>query len=101
MSPDAGYGVGRWPGLSPQVVFVGGGVLVRVVMQGVWGERVSIRAEVVGRARTPTGEGDAVESSRDRESGAENTGHQLMGWVAVYGRATGVSIVVPSTILFF
>ena len=76
-------------------MFVGGGVLVRVVVQGVRGEGVSILAEIVRGAGAPPAEGHAVESSGDGKGGAKDAGHQLVSGVGVDGCAAGVSVVVP------
>lgn len=55
-------------------MFVGCGVLVGVVVQGVLGQWVAVRdAQVVGRAWPATGEGDGVEASLDGEGRAEDT----------------------------
>lgn len=59
---------------------------------GVW-------PEVVRRAGSATGEWDCVEASWDGQGGAEDPGHQLVSWVGVYGRAAGVSLVLPPTVL--
>lgn len=56
--------------------------------------------KVVGRAGSATGEWDGVEASRDRQGRAEDAGHQLVSRVGVYGRAAGVSLVLPPTVLF-
>lgn len=99
MSSDAGERVRRRPGLGPQVVFVGGGVLVGVVVQGVRGDGVGLGSEVVGRAGAPTAERHGVEASRHGEGGAQDPGHELVGGVGVYGGAAGVAVVVPSAVL--
>ena len=68
-------------------------------MQGVWGYRVGVWPEVMGRAWSTTGERDSMEASWDGQGGAEDPGHQLVSWVSVYGRATGVALVFPPTVL--
>lgn len=80
-------------------MFVGGGVLVRVVVQCVRGQRVGIRPKVVRRARSAAGERDGVEASWDGQGRAEDPGHQLVSWVGVYGRPAGVPLVLPSAVL--
>lgn len=80
-------------------MFIGGGVLVRMVVQGVRGQRVGFRPKVVRRAGSAAGEGDGVEASRDGQGWAEDPGHQLVSRVGVYGRAAGVSLVLPPTVL--
>lgn len=80
-------------------MFIGGGVLVRVVVQGVWGQGVSFWAQVVRRAGPAAGEWDRVESSWDGQGGTEDPGHQLVSRVGVYGRAAGVALVLSPTVL--
>lgn len=53
----------------------------------------------MGRAGPAAGEGDGVESSRDGQGGAEDPGHQLVSRVGVDGRAAGVPVVVPPTVI--
>lgn len=80
-------------------MFVGSGVLVGVVVQGVRRQRVGVRPQVVGRAGSATCERDGVEAPRDRKGRTENAGHQLMSRVCVYGCAAGVPLVVPPAVL--
>lgn len=80
-------------------MFVGGGVLIRVVVQGIRRQAVGVRAEVVGGARSAAREGDAVEASWDGQGGAEDPGHQLVSRVGVHGRAAGVPLVLPPAVL--
>lgn len=81
-------------------MFVAGGVLVGVVVQGVGGQGVSFRPQVVrGAGPAAGGEGDRVETSRDGQGGTEDAGHELVSRVGVYGRAAGVPLVLPPTVL--
>lgn len=50
------------------------------------------------RAGSAAGEWDGMEASWDRQGGAEDPGHELMSWVAVYGRAAWVSLVLPPAV---
>lgn len=50
------------------------------------------------RAGSAAGEGDGMEASWDRQGGAEDPGHELVSRVAVYGRAAGVSLVLPPAV---
>ena len=99
--PDARQLVRRGPGLGAEVVFVRCGVLVRVVMQRVRGQRVGVGPQVVGRrgAGSAAAEGDGVETPGHGERRAEDPGHQLVGGVAVDGRAGGVAVVIPSDVV--
>lgn len=99
VSPDAGQRVGRRPGLGAQVVFVGAGVLVGVVVQGVGGQRVGLGPQVVGRAGPPAAQRHGVEAPRDGQGGAEHAGHELVGGVGVDGRGPGVTLVLPPAVL--
>lgn len=95
VSPDAGQRVGRRPGLGAQVVFVGAGVLVGVVVQGVRGQRVGLGPQVVGRTGPPAAQRHGVEAPRDGQRRAEHAGHELVGRVGVEGRGHGVALVLP------
>lgn len=53
----------------------------------------------MGRTGSATGEWNSMEASRDRQGGAEDPGHQLVSRVCMYGRAAGVSLILPSTVL--
>lgn len=50
------------------------------------------------RAGSAAGEWDGMEASWDRQGGAEDPGHELVSWVSVYGRAAGVSLVLPPAV---
>lgn len=100
VAPDAGDLVGRGPRLGPQVVFVGAGVLVRVVVQRVGALRVALDAEFVRRASGPRGQRHGVETPGDRQGRAEDPRHQLVRRVAVDGRAGRVAVVLTSTIFW-
>lgn len=80
-------------------MFIGGGVLVGVVVQGVRGQGVRFWTKVVRRAGPAAGEWDRVEASWDGQGGTEHPGHQLVSWVGVYGRAAGVAFVFSPTVL--
>lgn len=80
-------------------MFIGGGVLVGVVVQGVRGQGVRFWTKVVRRAGPAAGEWDRVEASGDGQGGTEHPGHQLVSWVGVYGRAAGVAFVFSPTVL--
>lgn len=80
-------------------MFVGGGVLVRVVVQRVRLQRVGVRPQLVRRAGSAAGEGDGVQASRHGQGGAEDAGHELVSRVGVYGRAAGVALVLPPAVL--
>lgn len=99
VSPDAGQRVGRRPGLGAQVVFVGAGVLVGVVVQGVGGQRVGLGPQVVGRAGPPAAQRHGMEAPRDGQGGAEHAGHELVGGVGVDGRGPGVTLVLSPAVL--
>lgn len=99
VSPDAGQRVGRRPGLGAQVVFVGAGVLVGVVVQGVRGKRVGLGPQVVGWTGPPAAQRHGVEAPRDGQRWTEHTGHELVGRVGVEGRGPGVALVLPPAVL--
>lgn len=52
----------------------------------------------MGRAGSAAGERDGVEASRDGQGRAEDPGHELVSRVGVYGRAAGVSLVLPPAV---
>lgn len=60
---------------------------------------MGVRPKVVRRAGSAAGERHGVEASWDGQGGAEDPGHQLVSRVGVYGRAAGVSLVLPPTVL--
>lgn len=82
-------------------MFVRGGVLVRMVVKGVRGERVRLGPQIVGRAGTSAGEGYGMEASWDGQGWTQNARHELVSRVAVDGCAgAGVTFVLPPTVLF-
>lgn len=81
-------------------MFIRGGVLVRVVVQGVRGYRVGIWTQIVGGTGSTAGDGDSVEASGYGEGRAQDPGHQLVSWVTMDGCSAGVSLIFPSAVLF-
>lgn len=74
-------------------MFIGAGVFVRVMVQRVR-SLVAVDTQFVRRTPRSRGQGDGVEATRHRQGGAEHTGHQLVGWVAMDGCAIGVTVVI-------
>lgn len=79
-------------------MFVGAGIFVGVMVQRVGG-LVPVDTQFMRRTTRSRGQGDGMEAARDRQGGAEHTGHQLVGWVSMDRCAVGVAVVISPAVL--
>lgn len=75
VASNAGWGIRGRPGFGSQVVFVGGWILVGMMMQGVWWLRVSVEAKFVRWAAWASCEGHGMEAAEDWKGRAEDSRH--------------------------